>query len=136
MHTYIRRRRLISKNDNNLTEKTLKTFSSGQIYKKNQKTNKKKPTGLGLKKKKVFSNPASSSSSSSTTSLGAALGGEAKGREACCGADDSPFFFLRRPKSSYSSSSSLYSLYSTTPRSLKPPPSPVSKRVKKNFKWD
>ncbi len=53
---YIRRKRLISKSDYNLNWKTLKTPSSGQIYKKTKKKQKKpkKTTGLGLKKKSGF----------------------------------------------------------------------------------
>lgn len=42
-------------------------------------------------------------------------------------------FFLRRPNSSYSSSSSRLSLYSTTPRSLYPPPYPVRSSISPNF---
>jgi hypothetical protein len=76
---YIRKKRLISKSDYNYsldapksileTEKTLRTLSSGQIYKKNQKTpknqkktkNQKKqqqnPTGLGFLKNPGFFQP-------------------------------------------------------------------------------
>jgi hypothetical protein len=61
---YFRRQRLISKSDYNFkvwmhlksileTEETLKTLSSGQMYKKKPK----KTTGLG-KKNRVFANPA------------------------------------------------------------------------------
>jgi hypothetical protein len=52
------------------TGKTVKTLSSGQINKKNiekpkknqKKKKPKKHTGLGLKKKRVFSNPVSDTS--------------------------------------------------------------------------
>ncbi len=77
---FIRKKRLISKSDYNLTsgiqtldacksiletEKTLKTLSSGRIYKKNKKKktknptkkNQKNPLGWVFKKNRVFSNP-------------------------------------------------------------------------------
>lgn len=47
-------------------------------------------------------------------------------------AEDLSFFFFR-PKSSYSSSLLTLSLYSTTPRSLKPPPRPVLSSTSTSF---
>jgi len=44
-----------------------------------------------------------------------------------------PFFFFRLPKSSYSSSLGTLSLYSTMPRSSKPPPRPVLSSTSTNL---